>query len=69
MVSFNHDVVPDYLRTKPEPEVEEKITQHTIKGNSIQPEVFQVAQVKFCLLVIFSCNKIFLNSFLVIKFC
>ena len=39
---FNHEVVPDYLRTKPEPEVEEKSQQLTTKANQITQDLAQV---------------------------
>jgi len=33
--TFSHDLVPDYLRTKPEPDIETKISQFVNKANSI----------------------------------
>ncbi|XP_059149410.1 mediator of RNA polymerase II transcription subunit 8-B-like isoform X2 [Physella acuta] len=41
VLAFNHEVVPDYLRTKPEPEVEEKVQLLSVKASSITPEVAQ----------------------------
>uniref|UniRef100_A0A0B6ZSV2 Mediator of RNA polymerase II transcription subunit 8 n=1 Tax=Arion vulgaris TaxID=1028688 RepID=A0A0B6ZSV2_9EUPU len=41
VLAFNHEVVPDYLRTKPEPEVEEKVQVLSTKASSITPEVAQ----------------------------
>ncbi|BFY99670.1 hypothetical protein BsWGS_02710 [Bradybaena similaris] len=41
VLAFNHEVVPDYLRTKPEPEVEEKVQMLSSKAASITPEVAQ----------------------------
>lgn len=34
--------MPDYLRTKPEPEVEEKVQLLSVKASSITPEMAQV---------------------------
>lgn len=43
---FSHDMVPDYLRTKPEPTAEQKMMQHEQKANSLSAETAmkQVAQ-------------------------
>ncbi|KAH9499934.1 mediator of RNA polymerase II transcription subunit 8 [Bulinus truncatus] len=41
VLAFNHEVVPDYLRTKPEPEVEDKVQVLSVKASSITPEVAQ----------------------------
>lgn len=41
VVMFNHEVVPDYLRTKPEPEVEEKIQQLTTKAGQLAQDQAQ----------------------------
>ncbi|XP_021344830.1 mediator of RNA polymerase II transcription subunit 8-B-like, partial [Mizuhopecten yessoensis] len=30
--AFNHEVVPDYLRTKPEPDVEKKIQESSVRA-------------------------------------
>ncbi|GFN91333.1 mediator of RNA polymerase ii transcription subunit 8 [Plakobranchus ocellatus] len=38
---FSHEVVPDYLRTKPEPEVEERVQALSVKASSITPEATQ----------------------------
>ena len=39
---FNHDVVPNYLRTKAEPDVEEKIQQLTTKTQLVSQDTIQV---------------------------
>jgi mediator of RNA polymerase II transcription subunit 8 len=36
--AFNHDMCPDYLRTKPDPEVELKEQQTLLKAMQITPE-------------------------------
>ncbi|KAL1131886.1 hypothetical protein AAG570_011497 [Ranatra chinensis] len=38
---FSHDLVPSYLRTKPDPEVEQKMTQLDHKATSLQYETIQ----------------------------
>lgn len=39
---FSHEIVPDYLRTKPDPEVEEQEKQLSTEAARIGPEVAQV---------------------------
>lgn len=39
---FSHEIVPDYLRTKPDPEVEEQEKQLSAEATRIGPEVAQV---------------------------
>jgi len=39
--AFNHDVVPDYLRTKPDPEVEAREQQHMLKSSTISMDAAQ----------------------------
>ncbi|XKL62155.1 hypothetical protein PGB90_001988 [Kerria lacca] len=41
ITAFSHDLVPDYLRTKPEPDIEMKIHQFLNKANGI---AFETAQ-------------------------
>lgn len=43
---FSHDMVPDYLRTKPEPNAEQRMLQHEQKANNLVAETAmkQVAQ-------------------------
>lgn len=40
---FSHEIVPDYLRTKPDPEVEEQEKQLSAEAARIGPEVAQVS--------------------------
>lgn len=40
---FSHELVPDYLRTKPEPEVEHKMVQLELKASNLSYEASQVA--------------------------
>lgn len=35
---FSHDLVPDYLRTKPDPTAEQKITAYELKANNLANE-------------------------------
>lgn len=35
---FSHDIVPDYLRTKPEPAAEQRMLQHEQKANNLPSE-------------------------------
>ena len=37
-MAFNHEVVPDYLRTKPDADAEEKITHLHNRGNIMAAE-------------------------------
>ncbi|XP_077391491.1 mediator of RNA polymerase II transcription subunit 8 isoform X2 [Festucalex cinctus] len=38
---FSHEIVPDYLRTKPDPEVEEQEKQLSVEAARVGPEVAQ----------------------------
>lgn len=40
---FSHDMVPDYLRTKPEPTAEQRMLQHEQKVSNT--EIFYVVQI------------------------
>lgn len=44
--AFTHDLVPDYLRTKPEPEVEQKMIQLEMKAGNLTYEAAQVLKIK-----------------------
>ncbi|GFS61528.1 mediator of RNA polymerase II transcription subunit 8 [Trichonephila inaurata madagascariensis] len=39
--AFNHEIVPDYLRTKPDPEVESREQQFLLKSHSIPMDIAQ----------------------------
>ncbi|KAK2171382.1 hypothetical protein NP493_1073g00021 [Ridgeia piscesae] len=41
VMAFNHEVVPDYLRTKPDPEVDDKMMQFQTRANQTTPEMLQ----------------------------
>lgn len=41
---FSHEIVPDYLRTKPDPEVEEQEKQLSTEAARIGPELAQVSE-------------------------
>ena len=43
-MAFNHEVVPDYLRTKPDPEVDDKMMQFQTRANQTTPEMLQVSK-------------------------
>lgn len=43
--AFTHDLVPDYLRTKPEPEVEQKMTSLEMKASNLTNEAAQVTNL------------------------
>lgn len=45
--AFSHDLVPDYLRTKPEPEIEVKIHQFLNKANSVAFDTAQKQMAAF----------------------
>lgn len=42
MPVFSHEIVPDHLRTKPDPEVEEQEKQLSAEAARIGPDVAQV---------------------------
>lgn len=42
---FSHDLVPDYLRTKPIPEVEQKMVQLEHKATNLSLENIQVSLI------------------------
>lgn len=44
---FSHEVVPDHLRTKPDPEVEEQEKQLITDAARISPDVAQVGEEEF----------------------
>ncbi|RUS84244.1 hypothetical protein EGW08_007996 [Elysia chlorotica] len=41
VMAFSHEVVPDYLRTKPDPEVEERVQMLSVKASSITQDATQ----------------------------
>lgn len=43
--AFAHDLVPDYLRTKPEPQAEQRMVQLTHKAASLNFDVAQVLKL------------------------
>lgn len=43
VVVFNHEVAPNYLRTKAEPDVEEKTQQLTTKAQMVSQDLVQVS--------------------------
>ena len=45
MPCFNHEVAPSYLRTKPEPGVEDKMAQLITRSSQLTPEAIQVDNV------------------------
>lgn len=49
---FSHDLAPDYLRTKLEPDVEQRMLQLEIKASNMTFEMAQVSAVA---------NKVFLS--------
>ena len=49
---FSHDLVPDYLRTKPDPEVEQKMLQLEHKATNMTFETVQV-HINFSILLPF----------------
>ncbi|RWS20807.1 mediator of RNA polymerase II transcription subunit 8-B-like protein [Leptotrombidium deliense] len=57
--AFNHEMVPDYLRTKPEPEVEAKDQQLILRATQITPDAGQKQ--------ITSINKIVNNILEIVK--
>lgn len=44
IVTFSHDLVPDYLRTKPEPQAEQKMIQLEMKAQNLS---FDATHVSF----------------------
>lgn len=40
--AFTHDLVPDYLRTKPDPDVEQKMIHLELKAGNLTYETAQV---------------------------
>ena len=56
VIAFNADVVPHYLRTKPEPEVEERLQPVLNRASSLTPEMAQVCIC--CLSLLLSVPKI-----------
>lgn len=49
---FSHEIVPDHLRTKPDPEVEEQEKQLSTEAARIGPEVAQVSYSMLCIVVV-----------------
>jgi mediator of RNA polymerase II transcription subunit 8 len=45
--TFSHDLVPDYLRTKPEPDVERQMIQMEHKATNLAYESAQVCICKY----------------------
>lgn len=54
-MAFNHEVVPDYLRTKPDPEVDDKMMQFQTRANQTTPEILQVTSVSNDICVSVAC--------------
>ena len=50
--TFSHDLVPDYLRTKPEPDVERQMIQMEHKAANLAYESAQVSRMTLICIII-----------------
>jgi mediator of RNA polymerase II transcription subunit 8 len=58
VMQFSHEVVPNYLRTKQEPEIESQERQFTLKANTITPDVGHKAVITVNKIVTQVCESV-----------